>query len=831
MKKLLAVVLCLSLCLSPLPAYAEGVEQKTITVAAVANGEIRINGMSESGTTVDVDEGSDVDIDVAPGTGYEIESVMIGATTYSTDGEIGDRTALFSRTVTVNDDITVSAVFRPVQYTITTNVGPNGAVAPMNPKVDHGSDQTFTITPDSGYVIRSLTVDGNPASVDEHNQITLYTLVADMSMSVDFAEAVTYTITTVAGPHGSVTPANPTVAEGADVTFAITPDSGYIIDELIVDGLPETADAEGDGSYSFTAFNVRRSMTLAVSFMESVPHTITIPKPAHGIIQIVGEADPVSAEGTVITRNTKETVSYYIATEPRVGYDGRTYYQYFINKIVLQVEGGGEIDVTHDFYYDEAAGQIRIDIETLFDYTLKVEFKNAQWDFYLAILNSEATSDELIKAAAKREMALIGLGVPLEAINIDRSTSHSFISANGIPFDSLAIYVDDGPSFRFLTVEEYTDMVVYVYSHNLGSPEVTIIVDSGEPFSNDVQVEIPSDPLELCVFGPYAARIAGVFSNDNALRLKRMGTRFDVQNAYKVFQLHVANKGGYAGKQLNWFPMTLMTADALCLSVQATSVSGTQETFTWELDTYPDVTEGGATQEVFFGNDRVILEKPGDDIGDIASMSVSASGSPGYTFTNNPDGTITIDFKSDYYDKVTVPLTIVKQSGGTVQRNLTIHRVGVDIQLHNAAVGNPSPTRTVFHGTQNGNRVDFADGNRYKLTASYFIPDYGDERPYGLYVTRKYADGRIETQIVTQPLASPHPGWDDNFDPAKKIFLYNDGEHGYANAADYLIYAGQNAASAPVEVSVLVLKDAPVSGGTFGGVDYGSGTGVKWTKP
>jgi hypothetical protein len=200
-------------------------------------------------------------------------------------------------------------------------------------------------------------------------------------------------------------------------------------------------------------------------------------------------------------------------------------------------------------------------------------------------------------------------------------------------------------------------------------------------------------------------------------------------------------------------------------------------------------------------------------------------------YTNNPDGTVTIDFVSDYYDTVTVPLTIVKQSGGTVNRNLIIHRVGVDIQVHDAADGNPSPTRTVFHGTQYGNLVNFADGNMYKITASYFIPDYGDNRPYGLYVTRKYADGRIETQIITQPMASPNPAQAENFDPVKKIYVYNDGSRGMANAADYLIYSGTNAASAPVEISVLVLKSAPAVGSTFGGVDYGSGTGVKWTKP
>ena len=162
---------------------------------------------------------------------------------------------------------------------------------------------------------------------------------------------------------------------------------------------------------------------------------------------------------------------------------------------------------------------------------------------------------------------------------------------------------------------------------------------------------------------------------------------------------------------------------------------------------------------------------------------------------------------------------------------MIIHRVGVDIQVHNAADGNPSQIRNVWHGTQTGNQVDFADGNRYKLTASYFIPDYGDELPYGLYVTRKYANGRIETQIIRQPMTNPYPAQADQFNHAKKMYIYNDGSSGWANIADYLIYAGPDAASAPVEVSVLVLKNAPTVGSTFGGVDYGSGTGVTWTKP
>ncbi len=56
----------------------------------------------------------------------------------------------------------------------------------------------------------------------------------------------------------------------------------------------------------------------------------------------------------------------------------------------------------------------------------------------------------------------------------------------------------------------------------------------------------------------------------------------------------------------------MIQENALCMNVQAASASSTQETFTWDLDTHPHVTLGDATQEVFFGNDRVILEMPRD---------------------------------------------------------------------------------------------------------------------------------------------------------------------------------------------------------------------------
>lgn len=841
MKKSLTVILSILLLLLSLPISTSAAGPYQITVAAVENGEILVNGSHENNSSVTVEEGSNAAIVVRPNVGYEIDSVTVGATTYSTDEEIGSRLGNFQRDIVVNSDISVSATFRQVLHTVTTNVGPNGTLSPMNPQVDHDQDVTFTITPNPGYTIRSLSVDGHPENVNENNQFTLHNVQNDRTLSVEFVENITHTITTVVGINGTITPMNPKVGHSGDVTFTITPDAGYVIDELWVDGRPELVDESGQ----FTVFHVERSMNLEVSFMKTSTYTITVPKPENGNIQIMGKEGYVPANGTTLTSNTHDIESFYIF--PDDGFHTPANYAggYKLARVYMVDDTGAEMDAVIDVYYDEMEGKLRADIETQSDYTLLFEFERRMpggvTEYYepVVILNSETGTWEAVKSAVRREYGL--RGIYLWDDDVSAHIAPIFkeqTSGNGITYKYGEVYVRH-PLFS----SSYLPVPVYVVDDVTNivfrSQSKLYISKASDPISNDAVFEMQDTSNEAStwiggVFAtslmPFSEASGSSFENLSFVTGHPMWGYYSTSSFYGG-QFHVVNNAGEPENQLNLFPFTIIKENALCMSVRATSESGTQEAFTWELDTYPHVTSGDATQEVFFGNDRVILEKPRGDIGDITSMKVASSNSPGYTFKNNSDGTVTIDFLSNFYDRVTVPLTIVKKNGEAVVRNLIIHRVGVDIQAHNARDGNPSTSRTVFHGTQYGNLVDFADGNGFKITASYFIPDYSDKRPYGLYVTREYSDGRIETEIVTQPMSNPHPATTGIFDRIKKAFMYNDGSSGGANVVDYLIYAGSNLASAPIEVSVLVLKNAPTVAGTFGGVNYGSGTGVKWTKP
>jgi hypothetical protein len=71
-------------------------------------------------------------------------------------------------------------------YTITASAGANGTMSPNGPAtVNEGADQSFTITPNTGYHIDTLTVDGNP--VTPGSSYTFHSVTGDHTIAASFA--------------------------------------------------------------------------------------------------------------------------------------------------------------------------------------------------------------------------------------------------------------------------------------------------------------------------------------------------------------------------------------------------------------------------------------------------------------------------------------------------------------------------------------------------------------------------------------------------------------------------------------------------------------------
>ena len=238
-------------------------------------------------------------------------------------------------TYTITADATLFAQWtQAATFTITVTQSANGTITPGTASYLSGSNQTFTITPDTGYSIASLTTDlgaitpvsgtytfsnitanhtitatysinsytitydGNsntggtaPNSVTQNYNTTFsasgvgsltksgksfvnwntlaagggttytpgttYTITGNLTLFAQWTSLPTYTITVTQGANGTISPATADYISGDHQTFTITPNTGYHIVGVIVDG----DDKGAVGTYSFVNILAAHSVT------------------------------------------------------------------------------------------------------------------------------------------------------------------------------------------------------------------------------------------------------------------------------------------------------------------------------------------------------------------------------------------------------------------------------------------------------------------------------------------------------------------------------------------------------------------------------------------
>ena len=198
--------------------------QYTVTPTAGMGGAIAPSG------PLAVSAGADsATFTITPSTGFALADVLV-------DGvSVGPVSAYRFRDVA--NDHTIWALFAPQTHTIVPSAGPNGSIsANTTQSVVAGSSIKFTMTPDTGYHIAMLTVDG--AKVASTSTYTFSSVGADHRIAVVF-EKDTFTVTPTAGAHGTIAPDSVQwLNYGSDsATFTITPDRDYYVADVKVDGV------------------------------------------------------------------------------------------------------------------------------------------------------------------------------------------------------------------------------------------------------------------------------------------------------------------------------------------------------------------------------------------------------------------------------------------------------------------------------------------------------------------------------------------------------------------------------------------------------------------
>lgn len=199
----------------------------TFTVSAGTGCTITVAGVAAPPVMTVPYKGS-ITFDITANTGYDLVDVKKDNVS---QGPVPSVT--FSN---VDADHTIAATCARKQFTITPTWASGGSINPATIQmVFYGDSITFNIVADTGYVVDNVLVDGV-----SQGAITSYTFPNVTANHTIFAtfKLKTFVITAVAGANGVIAPAGEvTVNYGGSQTFVITPNTGYLVGDVRVDGV------------------------------------------------------------------------------------------------------------------------------------------------------------------------------------------------------------------------------------------------------------------------------------------------------------------------------------------------------------------------------------------------------------------------------------------------------------------------------------------------------------------------------------------------------------------------------------------------------------------
>ncbi|HMM12849.1 MAG TPA: T9SS type A sorting domain-containing protein, partial [Bacteroidales bacterium] len=185
---------------------------------------------------------------------------------------------------------TIHAEFAQITYTITATAGAGGSISPSGVvTVPYMGSQTFTITPNSGYVVAAVLVNG--VSVGAVSSYTFSQVVFNQQIHAVFTPA-TYVVTAIAGNGGTISPSGTFIVNhGSSITFTIAPNPGYQIDSILVNEV----NVGPVNIYQLTQINANTTISAWFSLITSgaeigqQSELSIFPNPSKGIITVSGK--------------------------------------------------------------------------------------------------------------------------------------------------------------------------------------------------------------------------------------------------------------------------------------------------------------------------------------------------------------------------------------------------------------------------------------------------------------------------------------------------------------------------------------------------------------
>lgn len=246
----------------------------TVTIGTFEHGAVTADKMTAK-------IGEDVTFKITSDTGYDVSFFKVNgsAVDYVTkeDSTTG-KTYGEAKVKMVSGGLTVTAEFKLGVYPIEWDTPSHGTIAVEGGKTQatYGDDVKFIFTPETGYEIKYLTINEEPVQWASDNTYTTTMGEYGLFVTVQFG-LENETITVNAGEHGTIEHKNKAddtqdYLYGDTAVVTVTPNEGYMIETITVDGKAIEVPEDKKGGYSFEQL-VEKDLNISATFTDV--HTIS----------------------------------------------------------------------------------------------------------------------------------------------------------------------------------------------------------------------------------------------------------------------------------------------------------------------------------------------------------------------------------------------------------------------------------------------------------------------------------------------------------------------------------------------------------------------------
>ncbi len=246
----------------------------TVTIGTIEHGAVTADKMTAK-------IGEDVTFKITSDTGYDVSSFKVNGSDvdYVTkeDSTTG-KTYWEAKVKMVSGGLTVTAEFKLGVYSIEWDPTTHGTIAVEGGKTSatYGEDVKFIFTPETGYEIKNLTINEEQVQWASDNTYTTTMGEYGLFVTVQFG-LENETITVNAGEHGTIEHKNKLddsqdYKYGDTAVVTVTPNEGFMIETITVDGKAIEVPEDKKGGYSFEQL-VEKDLNISATFTDV--HTIS----------------------------------------------------------------------------------------------------------------------------------------------------------------------------------------------------------------------------------------------------------------------------------------------------------------------------------------------------------------------------------------------------------------------------------------------------------------------------------------------------------------------------------------------------------------------------